>query len=208
MKNKRLIYKILDQFRSLFLNGILIILPIGITIMIFNAIFKIVKNWLSPLQHILPISFQDVPQAEFILALALILVVGFISKVFFLKSILHKFEFLIFKIPLVRPIYSGIKQLVEALTDQGKISFKTVVMAEFPTAGSYCLGFLTGESLDAVTPDKSKRYYNIFIPTTPNPTTGFFILMPEEKIINTDLTRHEAMTMIISGGIIKPDRFI
>ena len=208
MKNKSLIYKILDQFRSLFLNGILIILPIGITVMIFNAIFKIVKNWLSPLQHILPIDFQKVPQAEFVLALVLILVMGFISKIFFLKSIIHRFEYLIFKIPLVRPTYSGIKQIVEALTDQGKISFKTVVMAEFPTTGSYCIGFLTGETSEIITPDKTKRYYNIFIPTTPNPTTGFFILMPEEKIINTDLTRHEAMTMIISGGIIKPDRFI
>src|SRR3990167_7432824 len=199
MKNKSLIYKILDQFRSLFLNGILIILPIGITVMIFNAIFKIVKNWLSPLQHILPIDFQKVPQAEFVLALVLILVMGFISKIFFLKSIIHRFEYLIFKIPLVRPTYSGIKQIVEALTDQGKISFKTVVMAEFPTTGSYCIGFLTGETSETITPDKTKRYYNIFIPTTPNPTTGFFILMPEEKVINTDLTRHEAMTMIISG---------
>lgn len=208
MKNKSFAYKLLEKFRSLFLNGILIILPLSVTVMLFNGFFRIMKGWLSPLLYFLPENLKNIPHAEFILAISATLFVGFISKVFLIKSLIPRFESLIFKLPLVRPVYSGIKQIVHALTDQDKMSFNTVVMAEFPNKGSYCLAFLTGECPNEISPDKSVTHYNIYIPTTPNPTTGFFILMPKEKVIFTDLTRHEAMTIIISGGIIKPDRFI
>lgn len=208
MKNKNFIYKLLDKIRSLFFNGVLIILPLSITVMLFNGFFRIMKGWLSPLLYLLPEQLKNIPQAEFALAISVTLFVGFISKVFVLKSLIHGFENLIFKLPLVKTVYSGIKQIVHALTNQDKLSFNTVVMAEFPNKGSYCLAFLTGECPDEISPDKSITHYNIYIPTTPNPTTGFFILMPKDKVIFTDLTRQEAMTIIISGGIIKPDRFI
>jgi uncharacterized membrane protein len=201
-------YKILDKLKSLFLNGILIILPVSITLMLFNGFFRILKGWLSPLIYILPACLKNIPQAEFILAITAIFIVGFISKTFVIKGLIHQFEKLLFKLPLIRPIYSGVKQLVHALTDQDKLSFNTVVMAEFPNKDSYCLAFLTGECPTNLNPDREKTYYNIYIPTTPNPTTGFFILMPKEKVIFTDLTRQEAMTIIISGGIIKPERFM
>ena len=200
-------YRIIDKIKSLFLNGILVILPLSITVMLFNSFFRIMKGWLAPLIYILPTCLKNIPQAEFILALTAIFVIGFISKTFF-RVLIHKFEAVLSKIPLVRPIYSGIKQLVHALTNQDKLSFNVVVLAEFPNAGSYCVGFLTGDCPESLSPNKEVKYFNIYIPTTPNPTTGFFILMPREKFVITDLTRQEAMTIIISGGIIKPDRFI
>ncbi len=206
-KDKNFLYKIIDIIRSLFLNGILIILPIALTIVLFNAAFKLIKKWLVPVQQIQPTYLQMIPHAEIIVALLFILLIGLISKFFIVKPILHTLERAITKFPLVSPVYSGIKQIVHAFTDQDKFSFNTVVLAEFPTKGSYCIGFFTGECPKGMSPEPSTEYYNIYIPTTPNPTTGFFILMPREKFIISNLTRQEAMTIIISGGIIKPERF-
>lgn len=206
-KKETLLEKVLNRAKSFFLNGVLILLPLAITVFLFNAIFSLIKSWLTPIKRFEPVFIQRFPHAEIILAFFVILFIGFLSKLFISKRVLHFFEELIFKIPLVRPVYSGIKQLVHALTDQDKLSFNTVVLAEFPNKESYCVGFLTGNCPEQMSPNKAIEYYNVYIPTTPNPTTGFFILMPKEKIVMTDLTRQEAMTLIISGGIIQPDRF-
>jgi len=208
MKQKKSpLYRILDIIRSLFLNGTLVILPIALTIVIFHAAFKLIKGWLVPVQRFEPSFLHGIPHAEVLIVIAFIFVVGVISKLFISKRIIHWFEQGVFKFPLVSPIYSGIKQIVHALTDQDKFSFNTVVFAEFPTKGSYCIGFYTGECPIEMSPTQETAYYNIYIPTTPNPTTGFFILMPKEKFVVSNLTRQEAMTVIISGGIIKPERF-
>lgn len=206
-KNKNIVYQFLDYLKSLFLNGMLLILPISITVFLFSSVFRFIKSWLNPLQRLQPEKLRTIPNAEIFVALSIILLIGFLSKIFFLKRIIHFVEDLISRLPLVRPVYSGIKQLVHALTDHDKMSFSKVVLAEYPNTGSYCLAFMTGECPEEISPHQNRKFFNVYIPTTPNPTTGFFILMPVEKVIETDLTRHEAMTIIISGGIIKPDRF-
>jgi uncharacterized membrane protein len=102
-------------------------------------------------------------------------------------------------------VYSGIKKLVDAFSFQDKVSFSKVVMVEFPRTGIYSIGFLANELDEKISPDTSKKYYSIFIPTTPNPTSGFLVLLPEDQITIINITRQEAMAMIISGGIIQPD---
>ena len=133
--------------------------------------------------------------------------VGVILRVLVLRSIIHSTENLIAKIPLVRPVYSGIKQLVQALGVQDKRSFKKVVLIEFPRHGMYSLGFLTSELVSQLSPDQEQKYFSIFVPTTPNPTSGYFVVLPEDAIKIVDLSHQEAMALIISGGIIQPDRF-
>lgn len=192
---------------SLFLTGLLAILPLTITIVIFNISFKFIKGWLAPLQKVDMPLLKAIPHYEIFLVILIILLIGAILQVFVLRSLINYVESLIMRIPLVRPIYSGIKQLVDAFSSQDKVTFKQVVILEFPLEGVYSVGFLTGEMPQALTPNSSIKYFNVFVPTTPNPTTGFFIIVPENKIKVTQLSRQEAMALIISGGIICPERF-
>jgi uncharacterized membrane protein len=102
-------------------------------------------------------------------------------------------------------VYSGIKKLVDAFSFQDKVSFTKVVRVEFPRPGIYSIGFLANQVDTTIAPNTDKKYFSIFIPTTPNPTSGFLIVAPEEQITILNLSRQEAMAMIISGGIIQPD---
>lgn len=193
---------------TFFLSGLFTILPFTITVALFNMSFRIIISWLEPLRSFIsPSILQKVPFAEVILAVAIILVIGTLYNLFILRPFVHALEGVVFKIPLIRPIYSGIKQLVHAFGSQDKFTFKQVVLTEFPRKGMYSLGFLTSELSPELSPNTSERFYNIFIPTTPNPTSGFCIILSEKEIALIDLTRQEAMSMIISGGIIQPDRF-
>lgn len=203
----RIIMQFLSKAWSLFLGGLFTILPITLTIVIFNVSFKLVKGWLEPLQKIDIPGFTWIPQYEIVLVVLTLLFIGAIVEVFILRTIIEKIESLIERLPLVRTVYGGIKQLVKAFSSQDKVTFKQVVMIEFPLENIYSIGFLTAETPHILAPQSGIKYFNVFVPTTPNPTTGFFVLVPEHKIKITQLTRQEAMSMVISGGIICPDRF-
>jgi len=192
---------------SLFLNGLITLLPISITVVIFTFTFHFVSGWLEPLQEFRPAFLKSVPYSEFLLIFAAILFFGVIVRILFLRSIIHSAERLIAKIPLVRPIYTGIKQLVNAFSVQDKISFKKVVLIEFPRKGMYSVAFLTSQMAPQLSPDTEKKYYSLFVPTTPTPISGYMVVLPEEEIKVLDLSHQEAMALIISGGIIQPDRF-
>lgn len=205
--------KIIHSMWSLFLSGLFTLLPLILTIALFNFTIKFIVRWIDkwfgPVLAKLQLPyFKITPYSEIILLLVVIFIVGVITKIFILKRIIHIIEELIFKIPLVRPVYSGMKQLVQAFSVQEKHTFKRVVIVEFPRLDMFSVGFLTSEISPEVAPHAHERYFSVFIPTTPNPTTGFFIIVSEKHIQNTNLTHQEAMTMIISGGIIQPDRFV
>jgi uncharacterized membrane protein len=205
---KKLFFRSLEVLRSLFFNGLLIVLPITLTFAIFHTFFKLIKGWLEPLNACLPCCWQIIPQSEIIVVFILILIIGIFVKFFLLKPLIHAIENqLLLKIPLVRAVYSGLKQLVGAFTVQDQTNLNTIAMLEFPTPGCYTLGFVTGQMPPSLTPNPDEIHYNLFIPTTPNPTSGFFVILPASKFKIVDLTRQEAMTLIISGGIIRPDRF-
>lgn len=204
---KNIIIRIIDLAWSIFLNGLFTLLPLTLTIALFMFSLKILKGWLEPIYRLEPKSLQAIPHSEILLVIAVIFLFGIILRVFLFHSLIMAVEALLSKIPLIRPIYSGIKQLVHAFSFQDKMSFKRVVAVEFPRPGIYSVGFLTSEMPHDIAPSSIERYFNIFIPTTPNPTSGFFIVVPENQIKDINLTRQEAMALIISGGIILPERF-
>ena len=204
MKNK-----FLNTLKSLFFSGLFTILPIVLTIYLFLFTFRLLAHWFKPLQSITPISLQYLsPYGEFIFVLAFIFVIGIISKLFILKGIIHWLESLVMKIPLVRPVYHGIKQLVHALTHSDKVSIQQVVYVEFPRKGVYTLGFITGALPSEIAPSTEEVFHTVFIPTTPTPTTGYLISVTEKELIKCSMTRQEAMALVISGGIIHPDKFL
>ena len=128
---------------SVFLNGLLTILPLTITIALFHLSFSLLEGWLRPIAQLRPAFLDCIPHAELILVIILIFIIGAFVKVVILRSSIHAVERLIKKIPLIRPIYAGIQQLVHAFGSQDTTSFKQVVLVEFPRNGIYSIGFLT-----------------------------------------------------------------
>ncbi len=199
--------RIASGFWSLFISGLLTLLPLALTLAIFSITFRILKEWLEPIHRVMPTVIAQIPHSEIILGILFVLLIGTILRFFILRTILHALERVIVRIPLIRPIYSGIKQLVQAFSPQDNFSFKNVVLIEFPRKGAYSIGLVTSQAPATIAPDTQQKFICVFVPTTPNPTTGFFIMVPESDVITVDLTRQEAMALIISGGIIQPERF-
>jgi uncharacterized membrane protein len=192
---------------SIFLNGLFALLPITLTIVLFHFSFILIKGWLEPIVRFLPCWMVKIPHSEILVVVFFILLVGAILRSFVIYSVLHYFETIVSSLPFVKPVYHSVKQLVSAFGGKKDHSFKQVVLVSFPYKGSYSIGFLTGQVPPELAPSHHATYYSIFVPATPNPTSGFFIIVTSEDYIATDLTRQEAMTLILSGGIILPDRY-
>ena len=203
----KLFKKIFDALGTLFLNGLLTLLPITITVGIFSFSFKLVTGWLAPLQRFKIPYIENIPHGEIILVIGVILLSGILFKSIIMRSILELFEIMVSNLPIIHPVYTGVKQLVHAFSPGDTHTFKQVVLVQFPYKGIYSIGFLTSELVKQLSPKKEETFYNIFVPTTPNPTTGFFVIFPKGEFMPVDLTTKEAMALIISGGIIQPTRF-
>lgn len=197
--------KSLSMLRSLFISGLLMLLPVALTVFIFQVAFELVRACIAPLRYLEPTTLRSVPYIEFALAIALILLVGLILRVFVFKQLVHALERLITRVPLVRPVYSGLKHIIHAFSKQDAESFQQVVFIEFTRPGAYCIGFVTGTLSPNLSPDSSQTYYNIFIPHTPNPTGGFYFIATAKDFKVAKLTVQEAMTLVLSGGIVQPD---
>jgi uncharacterized membrane protein len=207
MKPKTFIHHISTFLWNIFTGGLIAILPIALTVTIFNSCLKLFIGWLEPLRRIIsPAILQTMPHAEIVITIGFIFIVGTLYNHFILDRIIHSIEKLVARIPLVRLVYSGIKQLVKAFGSQDKLSFQRVVLVHFPRQGIYSIGFLTSQLSPAIAPHTDTVFYTVFIPTTPNPTSGFCIIAPESELINSSLSSQEAMAMIISGGIIQPSQ--
>lgn len=200
-------HKLFHLVWSVFLNGLLTILPLTLTVALFSVSFKLLKGWLEPVARLKPHFLDWIPHAEILIVLLFVLLVGTLLNLFLARSILHAFEDLIAHTPFIRSLYSGLKQLVHAFSMQDKDSFKSIVIVEYPRKGIYSIGFLTGELPQQLQPKQGAIYVSVFVPTTPNPTSGFLIMAPQDEIQVIDLTRQEAMALIISGGIIMPEKF-
>ena len=200
-----MINKYIDRLGKVFINGLVTLLPITITFGLLSFSFSLLKSWLAPLARI-DIPFVTIPHAEIVLIVVVVFLAGLFLKTLIARSLVEVFEKIIDKMPIVSPIYTGIKQLVHAFSPSDNVSFKQVVLVEFPRQGVYSLGFLTAEITYSIA-NQQQPMYNVFVPTTPNPTTGFFLIITKDEFVPIDLTTQEAMALIISGGIIQPERF-
>lgn len=205
MTCKNVFNKIIDLLGALFLSGLLTLLPFALTIGLFSFTFRLIKSWLAPIHDLEPAWLQAIPHSELILTLAIIFVTGAFLRYFLLHTLIHAVEEIVFqRIPILSQIYFGIKQMVHAYNAQDAASFQQVVLLEFPRAGAYSIGFVTSEVAAALSPNPSEMHYSVFIPTTPNPTTGYYVVVPAKECKNLKITRQEAMVIIISGGLIQP----
>lgn len=204
MANKGKKRSFLVRIRNYFIAGVVVLIPIGITI--YLTIFlvsissKILPKEINP-NHYLP---YNIPGVEIIMSVFLITIIGWISLSFIGKKLLEIFNNILKRIPILRTIYSAIVQMTETFTrkDNGK---KNVVLVEYPRKGSWAVGFATKENSGEITRKTDKKLINVFIPTTPNPTSGFLLMFPKEDVIYLDLTFEEASKFIVSAGTSNPD---
>lgn len=191
------------SLRATFFRGIGVIIPLGLTFWFFRALLNWADGILSPvLERWIG---QSIPGLGFLSIVALIMLVGLLTRNLVGKLLFAWFEDVLLRIPLVRSVYSAIKDLVGAFAMGGKSkTFRQVIMFEYPRPGLYCIGFVTNE-MSYVGPEGDvKEFYNVYIPNPPNPTSGFLSLVPKEEAIPLDLSVEEGLKLVLSGGIIVP----
>ena len=200
---KRKSISIVAKLRNYFITGVVVLVPIGITfylIKFFMSISpKLIPSNINP-NNYLPFS---IPGLEIFLSIIFITLIGGLSLSFIGKKILQLFNDLLKKIPILRTIYSAIGQMAETLAPKRK-SKKSVVLVEYPRKGSWAVGFATKDNKGEISKKINKSLVNVFVPTTPNPTSGFLLMYPKDEIIYLDMNFEEASKFIISAGTSDP----
>ena len=200
---KRKSLSIVAKLRNYFITGVVVLVPIGITLYLTKFFIRI-SSKLIPAEinpnNYLPIL---IPGLEIVLAIIFITLIGYLSLSFIGKKILQLFNELLKKIPILRTIYSAIGQMAETLAPK-KNSKKSVVLVEYPRKGSWAVGFATKDNKGEISKKTNQKLVNVFVPTTPNPTSGFLLMFPKEDIIYLDMNFEEASKFIVSAGTSNP----
>ena len=188
-----------SRLRNYFIAGIVVLIPIGITVyltfFIVSISSKILPKEINP-NHYLP---YNIPGLEIIISLFLITVIGWLSLSFLGKKLLDLFNSILQRIPILRTIYSAIGQMTQTFT-QNDTNKKNVVLIEYPRKGSWAVGFATKDNTGEIKSKTNKNLVNVFVPTTPNPTSGFLLMFPKEEVIYLDMSFEEASKFIVSAG--------
>lgn len=201
---KRLRDHVRAETRKHFLTGLLVIVPLGLTYYVVSAIVRAMDRVVA----VLPPSFHPdtylpfrIPGLGLIVTLLLIQIVGFLSANLLGRSVVRAYERILHRIPVVRTVYVAIKQVLEQMISSEPNRFRRVVLVEYPRKGMYGLGFATGVSRGEVQEKTAERVLNVFIPTTPNPTSGFYLLVPEKDAVPLDIPVDDAFKLIMSAGL-------
>ena len=190
------------SIRSRFVAGLLVVAPLWLTYVALRFFFKTLDGFFAPL---IKRSFGfSVPGLGFILLVVFIYLIGMITSNILGRSLFHFWEAILHRIPFVKNIYRGAKQLIHTISLSKSTAFKRVVLVEYPRNGLLALGFVTNSVLDET---NGKRSVIVFIPHTPNPTSGMFEIVPENEVVETGLTVEEGIKMVISGGLVTPPNF-
>ena len=190
--------RFLKKLRGILIAGLVVTVPIGITVWILAWLFESIDQLLRPLT--VYIFGHTVIGIGFAVIVILILIIGLIATNVIGKRIVRWGENLLSKVPVSRAIYGGLKQVFQSFADPQKTGFMQVVMVEHPRKDLYVIGFITNEYVD----NAGKKLINVFIPATPNPTTGSLQMVDESQIIRTRLTIEEGLKMVVSAGRVSP----
>lgn len=194
--------------RKYLIAGLLVWMPLGVTFLVVRAIVGFLDKSLL----LLPDAFQPdrllgfhIPGLGVLLAVALVLITGMIMANLLGRRLVAFWESLLARIPLVRTLYSAVKQIMEAVLATDAKSFRKVLLVEYPRKGVWSLAFMTSDDLGEVQDKTIANVISVFIPTTPNPTSGFVLMVPESDVIELDMAVEEGLKMIISMGVVVPN---
>ena len=204
-------FRVLAKVRGNFLAGLVVIAPIGFTMWIINSIIGWIDGWVLPL---IPYNYHF---AEYIginlkglgvmFFLVFTVLVGWVAKGILGRTFLRVGENLVDRTPIVRSVYSGIKQIAETVLSSRDSSFEKACLIEYPRKGIWAIAFVASDSRGEIAeknPDKQNQLVSVFIPTTPNPTSGFLLFIPKSDIKYLDMTIEEAAKLVISAGLVYP----
>ena len=199
----------METIKKSFFAGIIIIIPIGLTVYVLRAVFDmslaVGGKIAEPLKKIVD-AFPGFDLLASISGLLLVLftliIVGFLARNVVGRRVVQWIDNLFKKIPLISMVYTTTKQIIESFSGGRKNSFSKVVFVEYPRKGVWTLGFVTKETKN----DNNQRFYNLFVPTTPNPTSGFFLIIPIDDVKETDINVEEGFQMIVSSGMVSGDK--
>ncbi|MGZ3634793.1 MAG: DUF502 domain-containing protein [Syntrophales bacterium] len=195
------------KLKQIFLTGLAVTVPIGLTLYILFFIIDIMDSLLK----IIPLKYHPdtllgihIPGLGTIVTVILIFICGLITASYVGNKIVQSGEDLLYRIPFVRNIYQAIKRFSDTVVMDRRSSFKRVVLVEFPRKGLYTIGFVTGKPVWEIKREIGENLISVFLPTTPNPTSGYLIILPEDELVEVDMSVEEALTYIISVGIVAP----
>ena len=195
---------IASKLRNYFIAGVLVLIPIGVTVyltLFFIKIFsKILPQEINP-NHYLPYS---IPGLEIIISIIVITFIGWLSLSFLGKKLVKLVNDIFKRIPFLRTVYSAIGQMTQSFALSRKSKKKSVVLIEYPRKGSWAVGFATQDTEGEIKTKTNKDLINVFVPTTPNPTSGFLLMFPKDEIIFLDMSFEEASKFIVSAGTSTP----
>jgi len=203
------------RWQANFWAGSVIVLPAVISLAVLRWLFLTFSNLTDTLLIFLPAKLTHKNQGEgdmywywsvvaLLLAVALVSVVGMLARYYFGRKIIEWVDSALMRIPLLNKIYGTTKQVNEAFSTTNKSAFRTVVLVEFPHAGTYSIGFITSEQQPEVQAKTGRNVVCVFVPATPNPTSGFLLMVPEEKVIKLDMSVADGIKYVISLGAILP----
>jgi len=192
------------SLKRYFLTGLLVITPIWGTILILKTLFVSVDNILGTALADLVIPHYYFPGLGIMALVLLILLTGVLATNFLGRRIVNRWEEFLDRVPIVRGIYATLKSMMDILSFKQRGKYSKVVMIQFPKDGNYCLAFVTGETREEIQCLAPEPLIHVFVPTSPNPTSGYFLLVPETEVVPVDMSVEEAMKLIVSGGFYSP----
>lgn len=202
---RRLSFMLKTSLKRYFLTGLLVIIPLWGTVLILKTLFVAVDGILGDLLvRLVPSHY--VPGLGILSLILLVLVTGLFATNFMGKQIVKWWEELLNRVPLVRGIYSTLKSMMDILSfsDSDHPSYNRVVLIQFPRNGNYCFAFVTGATRGEMQDLAQEPLIHVYVPTSPNPTSGYFLLVPEHEVASIDMSVEEAMKLIVSGGLCSP----
>jgi len=191
---KRILKGFWRQILKYFLEGLIVLIPLAVTIWLVYWIFSQLDGLISPL--LVLIFGHPVPGLGFLIIIGFIILVGFVVIHIGMRKMVVFLEKLIVKIPLIGLIYGGIRQILSSFADTSENKFLEVIFMEFPRKGIYTVGFVTSKTRD----NQGNTLLNVFVPTAPNPTSGFLQIVPAKDVIKTSMSIDDAMKLVISAG--------
>ena len=198
-----LIFMLKTLLKRYFLTGLLVIIPIWGTVLILKALFVAVDGILGDLLvRLVPSHY--VPGLGILALIALVFAAGLFATNFMGRRIVKWWEAWLNRVPLVRGIYSTLKSMMDILSFSEHASYNRVVLIQFPKNGHYCIAFVTGVTKGEMQDLAQEPLIHVYVPTSPNPTSGYFLLVPEHEVTSVDMSVEEAMKLIVSGGLCSP----
>lgn len=200
----------IEIIKKSFFAGIIVIIPIGLTVYVLRAVFDmslaVGGKIAEPLKRIVDDAFPGFDLLASISGLLLVIltliIIGFLARNVAGRRVVQWIDNLFKRIPLISMVYTTTKQIIESFSGGRENSFSKVVFVEYPRKGVWTLGFVTKETKN----DNNQKFYNLFVPTTPNPTSGFFLIIPIDDVKETDINVEEGFQMIVSSGMVSGDK--